>query len=411
MPSIIILFGLFHRGGEHIAIAAPNVPPLTLAIRKLPMARWSQTHRVWYVPLSQTAQQEITTILAPFGEVDRSRLVQYLAKKKSVETSAVPKAMAATCTSRSPSVFRRTKPAPLTTAWQLSPQNLDALNRFVEQLTLKAYSPATLTTYRTEFLQLLKLLKSKRVEELTPDDIRRYLLYITEKGGVSENTAHSRLNALKFYFEQVLGREKFFWEIPRPKKPHKLPKVLGEAELSRLFNAATYLKHKAILFTAYSCGLRVSEIVGLQWKHLDRGRGQLLIEQGKGKKDRYVTFSPILEDILASYYRKSVVKPLKYVFESTVPGQPYSTRSAQAVFQQARTKAGIKKDVSFHALRHSFATHLLEKGTDVRYIQELLGHFSIKTTTRYLHVAKEKLVVIESPLDSLWKGGGIEWDG
>lgn len=191
----------------------------------------------------------------------------------------------------------------------------------------------------------------------------------------------------------------------------RLPKVLGEAELSRLFNAVRYLKHKALLFTACSAGLRVSEFIHLQWKHIDRQRVQILIEQAKGKKDRYVTLSPVLEDILISYYRKSRSKPVNYVFESTTPGYPYSARSAQAVFQQAKAKAGIKKEVGFPSLVHSFATHLLEKGTDVRYIQELLGHFSIKTTTRYLHVAKEKLVVIESPLDSLWKQGGIEWEG
>lgn len=236
------------------------------------------------------------------------------------------------------------------------------------------------------------------------------MVYAMEKKGIKESTAHSRLNALKFYFEQVLGREKFFWEIPRPKKPFVLPKVLSEYELSRLFNAAKYLKHKAILFTAYSAGLRVSEIISLQWKHIDRNRGQILIEQAKGKKDRYVVLSPILEDVLISYYRKSKIKPEKYVFESQAPGMPYSARSAQAVFQQAKEKAGIKKEIGFHSLRHSFATHLLEKGTDVRYIQDLLGHFSIKTTTRYLHVAKEKLVAIESPLDSLWKKGDIEWD-
>ncbi len=108
---------------------------------------------------------------------------------------------------------------------------------------------------------------------------------------------------------------------------------------------------------------------------------------------------------IESYYKKSKAKPVKYGFESSTPGSQYTIRSAQAIFQQAKAKAGIKKEIGFHSLRHSFATHLLEKGTDVKYIQELLGHFSIKTTIRYLHVAKEKLVVIESPLDSLWKGG------
>ena len=222
-----------------------------------------------------------------------------------------------------------------------------------------------------------------------------------EKRGIGENTAHSRLNALKFYFEGVLKREKFFWEIPRPKKPFILPKVLAEGEISCLFNAVRPLKHKAILFAAYSCGLRVSEVIALKWKHIDRERSQILIEQAKGKKDRYVTLSPVLKAILISYYRKAAPRPALYVFEGTAQGTPYSARSAQIIFQQARLRAGIKMHLTFHALRHSFATHLLEKGTAVRYIQEVLGHFSIKTTTRYLHVAREKLVVIQRALDCL----------
>jgi site-specific recombinase XerD len=331
--------------------------------------------------------------------IDNSELENYVLKKEQVLSTFPEEA-------RRKQAIKYSSPG-----LKLSEENLLALERFVQQLKLKGYSLSTIRTYRNEFLQLLQLLKSKSVDELTTDDLRRYMLYIREKEGLTENTAHSRINAIKFYFEKVLGREKFFWDIPRPKKPLQLPKVMSENEIARLFNAATNLKHKAILFTAYSAGLRVSEIISLKWKHLDRKRGQILIERAKGKKDRYVHLSPVLEDILTSYYRKSKVKPVEYVFESNIAGQPYSDRSAQAIFQQAKAKAGIKKDIGFHSLRHSFATHLLEKGTDVRYIQELLGHFSIKTTTRYLHVAKEKLVVIESPLDSLFKQGGIKWDG
>ena len=225
----------------------------------------------------------------------------------------------------------------------------------------------------------------------------------------SENTLNSRLNALKFFFEQVLGKEKFFWEIPRPKKPLLLPNVLGENEITRLFNSILNIKHKAILFTAYSAGLRVSEVTALKIKHVDSDRMQLLIKSAKGKKDRYVGLSPIVLDILRSYLKKCKVRPLVYVFEGTEPGVPYSDRSAQKVFQVAKEKARIQKDISFHGLRHSFATHLLEKGIDVKFIQELLGHFDIKTTMRYLHVRKEQLVNIVSPLDDLFKKGGIEW--
>lgn len=355
------------------------------------------------MPLSKLSHEAIKQSLKEIAVIDDNLLKQYLQRKEQVQKTVVSTGLPLQTTNR--------KPQSLSATWKLSRENLEALQKFVEQLKLKAYSTSTIKTYRNEFLQLLQLLKKEPVYELTQDDLRRYMVYAMEKQGINENTAHSRLNALKFYFEQVLVREKFFWDIPRPKKPIQLPKVLSEKEISRLFNAVSFLKHKAILFTAYSAGLRVSEVINLQWKHIDRQRGQILIEQAKGKKDRFVVLSPVLEDILISYYRKSKVKPIKYVFESNLPGQPYTVRSAQIIFSQAKQKAGIKKEVSFHSLRHSFATHLLEKGTDVRYIQELLGHFSIKTTTRYLHVVKEKLVVIESPLDSLFKQGGIDWDG
>jgi integrase/recombinase XerD len=400
----VCLKPLFHRGKENIALYYPNDSSINNAVRRLKDVRWSQTNRCWYVPLTDTARGMIEEFLKTIAIVDSASLTHYLEKKKQVAKTVAT-------TSASPANSKIIGNLAASAAWKLSKENLAALQKFVEQLKLKAYSPSTIKTYRNEFLQLLQLLNKKPVQELTPNDLRRYFVYCFEKLKLTENTLHSRINAIKFYFEQMLGREKFFWEIPRPKKPLKLPKVLSEQEISRLFNAARFLKHKAILFTAYSAGLRVSEIINLQWKHIDRQRGQILIEQAKGKKDRFVGLSPVLEDILIAYYRKCKIKPLKYVFESDVRGEPYSARSAQAVFQQSKQKAGIKKETGFHSLRHSFATHLLEKGTDIRFIQELLGHFSIKTTTRYLHVAKEKLVVIESPLDSLWKQGSIDWDG
>lgn len=243
---------------------------------------------------------------------------------------------------------------------------------------------------------------------LTTDDVKRWLVKCLNSG-LTENTMHSRINALKFYYEQVLGREKFFLDIPRPKKHQQLPKVLGEKEISLLFNALPNKKHKAILFTAYSAGLRVSEVVNIKLQDIDSDRMQLLIEKAKGKKDRYVTLSPVLLDILRSYIQVYQPRPTVYLFEGEVPGTPYSARAAQKIFQMARNKAGIKKDVSFHSLRHSFATHILEKGIDIRYIKDILGHFSIKTTERYLHVRRDQLINIISPLDDIWKKGSLEW--
>jgi len=207
----------------------------------------------------------------------------------------------------------------------------------------------------------------------------------------------------------VLGKEKFFWEIPRPKKPLLLPKVLGENELGKLFSALANVKHKAILFTAYSAGLRVSEVAALKIKDVDSDRMQILVARAKGKKDRYVTLSLVLLDILRSYIKKYKPKPAVYLFESEQTGTAYPTRTIQRIFQLAKEKAGIKKEVGIHSLRHSFATHLLEKGTDIKYIKDILGHFDIKTTERYLHVSKKELVNIVSPLDDLWRKGKIDW--
>jgi integrase/recombinase XerD len=291
---------------------------------------------------------------------------------------------------------------PVDKTWTLSENNKKELQKFIQHLTLKAYSQSTIRTYRNEFMQLLLKLGNVNVQDLQPTHIKNYLTFCV-KAGLSENTMHSRLNALKFYFENLLGRQKFFFEIPRPKKRLQLPKVLAQQELERMFRATTNLKHKALLFTAYSAGLRVSEVVNLKLCCIDSQRMQILIENSKGKKDRYVSLSILLLDILRSYLTQVKPRPTIYLFEGETPGEAYSSRSAQIIFQRARLKAGISKEVSFHSLRHSFATHLLEHGIDIRYIKELLGHFSIKTTERYLHVRKDQLITIINPLDELYK--------
>lgn len=164
-----------------------------------------------------------------------------------------------------------------------------------------------------------------------------------------------------------------------------------------------------MLFTAYSAGLRVSEIVNLRIADIDSKRMQIFVSRAKGKKDRYVNLSPILLDILRNYLKEYRPRPKVYLFESEQTLTAYPTRTVQQIFSNAKHKAGIRKDVGIHSLRHSFATHLLEKGTDIKYIKELLGHFNIKTTERYLHVAREQLVNIVSPFDDLWKTESIDW--
>lgn len=406
LMETIVLKPLYHRGTENIAIHAPKNDTLNQAIRKLGGVRWSQTNRLWYMPWGKASYDAILAALKLLATIDSRALAQYLNKRSAVKATEVPPVRAGQ-NHPSSKTFDRRLPAQ-TPAWKISAENLKALTQFIQELKLKGYSSSTIQTYKSEFLRLLQLLKQKPVYELKPPDLRRYMVYAMEKEKISENTAHSRLNALKFYFEQVLKREKFFWEIPRPKKRQQLPKVLSERELERMFAALHNLKHKALLFTAYSAGLRVSEVVNLKIADIDSVRMQIRIENAKGKKDRYVGLSVLLVDVLRAYLRKAKPRPKMYLFEGEWPGQPYTSRSAQLIFHRARQSAGIQKQVSFHVLRHSFATHLLEKGIDIRYIKDLLGHFSIKTTERYLHVKKEALLTIVNPLDALYAGKSWE---
>ncbi|MGZ3860607.1 MAG: tyrosine-type recombinase/integrase [Flavisolibacter sp.] len=387
----ITLRVIYHQGKESIGIFYGQDQELEKPIRRISGIRWNGQHNCWCLPLNKTCYQQILDSLPPQARIDATSLKGYLEKRKQY-TDAKEKEPVSL------------KPVSYAICTGLCLENLKALALFVRQLKLKAYSPSTIRTYRGEFLQLLQVLKNKPAASMTQEDIKRYMMFAIEKQGIGEHTAHSRLNALKFYFEQVLGRERFFLEIPRPKKPFQLPNVLNERELERLFAALPNLKHKALLFTAYSAGLRVSEVVHLKLTDIDSGRMQIRIEQAKGKKDRYVGLSLILLDVLRAYLKLCQPRPQTYLFEGERKGEPYTIRSAQLVFQQARAKAGIQKQVSFHALRHSFATHLLEKGIDIKYIKDLLGHFSIKTTERYLHVKRRDLTVLVNPLDELYKG-------
>lgn len=405
---------LFHRGQECIGIYFANHSAINGALRKRAGAQWSQTNRCWYVPLSKENYTKVCFAIRGLAGIDHAALYNYLSERKKHSPAAaplknnLPVAVQQTTTLVKPAEWVKQRGIVYKKA-KISPVNAHVLPAMEQYLKLKSYSSSTRRTYLQEMTHLLQLLKAIPADELKPEHLKRYLIHCHEKLMLKENTLHSRINALKFYYEQVLGREKFFWEIPRPKKQMILPKVLGEEEIARLFNALTNIKHKAMLFTAYSAGLRVSEIAALKLSDIDSSRMQIRIENAKGKKDRYVNLSPVLLDILRGYARNYKPRPAKYLFESAQSGEAYPTRTIQRIFYLAKEKARISKSVGIHSLRHSFATHMLEKGIDIRYIKDLLGHFSIKTTERYLHVKKEKLVNIISPLDDLWRSGKIDW--
>lgn len=276
--------------------------------------------------------------------------------------------------------------------------NLPEYKRFQEHLLLKGYSPNTARTYSTAFAQLLYVLKSHPVKDLTPERLRAYFLYCHEELKLSASEIHTRINAVKFYFEQVLHRDRMFIDIPRPKKKQALPKMLTKTEVRKIIEVTENPKHRLILQVCYGMGLRVSEVVALKLTDIDSSQKLVRIEQGRGKKDRLTLLPESLLTDMRNYYLE--YQPKVYLFEGQA-GAAYAARSVQAVFKKALEKAGIKKKISMHGLRHSFATHLLETGTDIRFIQDLLGHNSLKTTEIYAHVTDLSKAQIKSPLDSL----------
>lgn len=267
--------------------------------------------------------------------------------------------------------------------------------RLEENLRLKGYSSQTIKAYLYYNRNFLNFC-GKSVRQVASSDIRKYLYFLTTKG-ISEATLNLIINALKYYYSGFFKR-KFFVSIPRPKRNKKLPVVLSKDELKKLFGRVENVKYKLLLALMYSAGLRVSEAAKLKVKDLDFGNQVLIVRSGKGGKDRQTILSEILLNVLEKFvYNKSLND---YVFEST-RGGCLTGRSIQKAFSKALEKAKIKKAATCHSLRHSFATHLLEQGTDIRYIQELLGHKRLETTQIYTKVSSQNLKSIKSPLDNL----------
>ena len=244
----------------------------------------------------------------------------------------------------------------------------------------------------------MRVLGNKPADTLNKEQLLSYLLWLLKEKGCSETQVHTAVNAIKFYYEQVLGRDKELYDLPRPKKAFTLPDILAEEEIVELIHAIPNIKHRSMIMIAYSAGLRVSEIVKLRITDIDSKRMMIHLRAAKGKKDRMVTLSKKILAVLREYFL--LYKPRIYLFEGQNGGE-YSVRSVQKIVQDAKIRAGITKKGGVHSLRHSYATHLLEAGTDIRIIQELLGHNSIKTTMLYTHVANKIMSKIESPLDKL----------
>lgn len=269
---------------------------------------------------------------------------------------------------------------------------------YLDQLERRRYSPNTIQTYVSLFEKFLAHFSDVPPEKLTDAHVAQFQTYLVKRKKVSTSSQNQYINAIKFYFEKVLGRDKAYYHIERPIKEFKLPKVLTEKEVIAIINAVHNLKHKAMLLLVYSAGLRAGELINLKINDVDSENMRVFVLGGKGKKDRVTILSQKALNILRQYFKK--YRPKEYLFEGQGGGQ-YTTSSLRKVFQTAIRDTGIKKSLSLHSLRHSFATHLLESGVDLRYIQELLGHNSSQTTEIYTHITHKGWEKIQSPLDKL----------
>jgi site-specific recombinase XerD len=272
------------------------------------------------------------------------------------------------------------------------------IKKFLKLLKIKRYSKSTIETYGGAISLFLKYFDKSDPAELLHEDIFRYIEHKIKDGKISFSTQKGIVGAIKLFYKHLYNKNIGIDYICTDRAEYKLPKVLSQEDIKNLLNAIKNIKHKAIVSTIYSCGMRISEALNLKITDIDSKHMMVRIENSKGNKDREVMLSENLLVLLRDYYKQ--YKPKKYVFEGQF-GSMYTARSADQVFKKALSDANIIKPASLHTLRHSYATHLIEQGTDIRIVQELLGHKNIKTTQLYTHITDIRKLKIRNPLDSL----------
>lgn len=341
---------VIHRGESRIALQFERKPEHITALRALTEARWSATMRCWHVP-------DTPTLKALF----------------------LPESVAADAT-----VFQQIN------------EQVQILKRRMQS---DRYSENSIKTYTEALGVFLRYYKDKDPRALGVQDVIDFNNDYILRKGLSLSYQNQMVNAIKLYWRIIEKDPVEMVAMHRPRREHKLPNVLSKKEVRDILRALGNMKHRTMLSLIYSCGLRCGELLRLKAEHIDSQRQLLWVKQSKGKKDRVVPLSMKTIEMLREYY--VTYRPKFWLFEGQEAGQPYAQRSLQLVLKQAVAKAGIRKPVTLHWLRHSYATHLLESGTDLRYIQEILGHNSSRTTEIYTHVSTRSLQNIVSPFDSL----------
>lgn len=338
-----------HNGEKRIAVYFEKNQELIERIKRLEGSRWSHKMKVWHLPDTEIYRKQFRI---------------------------------------TPSEIKL-----------INQEGIEAITQFTFWLRSKRYSEKTILTYCDALKSFLTFYNEKPIQAITNEDVIVFNNEFIIKNNLSESYQNQVVNAIKLYFKTIRETLLEIEKIHRPKRAKTLPNVLSKEEVKAILEAPTNIKYKMMLSLIYSCGLRCGELLALEPKHIDSKRNIVLLKNSKGKKDRIAPLSPKILELLRAYY--VMYKPAKYLFEGTIVGEQYSDKSLQQVMKQALQKAKISKPATLHWLRHSFATHLLESGTDLRYIQELLGHSSSKTTEIYTHVSTKNIQQIRSPFDDL----------
>ncbi len=341
-------------------------------IKTIPYYHWDTKNKWWTIPYSEKFEEEIKRKIKELG--------LNLRQEKEQPKHTTPKA--------SPQSISNYKKCP---------------DSYIDKLRERRYSPSTVRAYVPLFEEFINHFPAIEIDSLGEAEIMEFSRYLVTERKVSSSYQNQAINSIKFYYEKVKGGKRTFYHVDRPIREKTLPVVCSEEEIIAILNATTNLKHKAIVMTIYSAGLRVSELIDLKINDIDSQRMQILIKQGKAKKDRYTLLSKRTLSILRDYIKRE--RPFYYLFEGqgSTKEKPikYSSSSIESIVRTAVSKTKIRKKVTPHTLRHSFATHLLENGTDLRYIQSLLGHESPKTTQVYTHITTKGFDQLQSPLDKL----------
>lgn len=356
--------------GDRIGVTFPYDETVIASLKTIQGHRWHPKEKQWSVPWSRENAQRILKI--------------FDSKKIHIDSELQARLH--------PSEKNKEHP-------QLDQKVIDDFTELRRMMRLKNYSHKTIKSYLSCLRTFVRFFERRNPRDLSGEEIRTFLLHLMDVEEFSAASVNQTINAIRFYYVEYLKKPFAVGDIPRPRNEKKLPVVLDKEEIKCIFDAVHNLKHKALLMITCSGGLRVGEVVRLQLEDIDSKRMTIHVHKAKGRKDRYTILGKKTVEVLREYYKS--YRPTRWLFEGQQSGHHLTERSAQQVFKDAVASAKIHKNVSIHSLRHSFATHLLEAGVDIRYIQELLGHRSLKTTEIYTHVSRQKLSEIQNPIDSL----------